>query len=412
MASEVLIKAEHVSKIFCRDLKKSLAYGVRDVAGEFFGRRRPEKETMAPPREDGGDLRRKEFWANRDISFEVRRGECLALLGRNGAGKTTLLKLLNGLIKPDRGRITMRGRVGALIALNAGFNPILTGRENIYVYGSVLGLAKKEIDASFDEILEFSELSDFIDTPLQSYSSGMQVRLGFAVATALQPDVLLIDEVLAVGDAAFRAKSINRLKSIANKCATIVVAHNIQVLANLCDTGFYLKEGHPVDYGPIDKVLATYSDDLSRASANYVQRLVYKHEGIVDAKFEVPKTMQFDESLTVQIKVRGKRKYTDVSFRAVIFDAEYQPVAEFNTVNFDYRFDLEEGEQTLTLKTDRIRLRPDSYTLEFYLHGSGDLRMIVRTCKRTPLKVVGFRRSFAPYVLGALPSGHQPGQDS
>jgi ABC-type polysaccharide/polyol phosphate transport system ATPase subunit len=141
-------------------------------------------------------LRDGEFWAVRDVSFELRRGECLGLIGHNGAGKTTLLKMLNGLIKPDAGSITMRGRVGALIALGAGFNPILTGRENIYINGSVLGLTKKEIDAKIDEIIDFAEIREFIDTPVQSYSSGMTVRLGFAVATKLAFGFLVVNEVV------------------------------------------------------------------------------------------------------------------------------------------------------------------------------------------------------------------------
>ena len=149
-------------------------------------------------------------WAVNNVSFA--QAECLGLIGRNGAGKTTLLKMLNGLIKPDAGRIEMRGRVGALIALGAGFNPILTGRENIYVNGSVLGLTKKEIGAKLDEIVDFAEIGDFIDTPVQNYSSGMAVRLGFAVASSIRPDVLLIDEVLAVGDISFVLRCLNRVE--------------------------------------------------------------------------------------------------------------------------------------------------------------------------------------------------------
>ncbi|MEM1013338.1 MAG: ATP-binding cassette domain-containing protein, partial [Planctomycetota bacterium] len=162
---DVLIKVDGVGKKFCRDLKRSLWYGVKDLAAEVTGR---------PGERD--NLRRDEFWAVDDVSFEVRRGECLGLIGHNGAGKSTLLKMLNGLIKPDRGSITMRGRIGALIELGAGFNPILTGRENVYVNGSVLGMTKKEIDRKFDAILDFAEIEDFIDAPVQTYSSGMKVR--------------------------------------------------------------------------------------------------------------------------------------------------------------------------------------------------------------------------------------------
>lgn len=216
---DVLIRAEGVSKKFCRSFKRSLWYGVQDVVSEL--------NPFSPSSAGGSseELRQEEFWAVSDVTFELRRGECLGLIGHNGAGKTTLLRMLNGLIKPDRGRIEIKGRVGAIIALGAGFNPLLSGRENVYVYGSVLGLTKHDIDRQIDDIIDFAELEDFIDAPVQSYSSGMQVRLGFAVATAMQPDVLLLDEVLAVGDMSFRHKCFNRINKIIKQCAVIFVSH-------------------------------------------------------------------------------------------------------------------------------------------------------------------------------------------
>jgi len=215
--SEVLVRCGNVSKKFCRDLKKSLWYSVRDVAADFFCLK---EQAQQPSNGATAELRPDEFWAVNDISFELKRGECLGLIGRNGAGKTTLLKMLNGLIKPDRGRIEIRGRIGALIALGAGFNPILTARENIYVNGSILGLSKKQIDAKFDEIVEFAEIGEFIDAPVQSYSSGMRVRLGFAVAAVLmKPDVLLLDEVLAVGDVGFTIKCLNAVRQLSARSA-------------------------------------------------------------------------------------------------------------------------------------------------------------------------------------------------
>src|SRR5688572_17263205 len=223
MSADVLLRVEGVSKKFCRDLKRSLWYGLNDTAADLVGR------------SSSNGLRPDEFWALDGVSVELARGECLGLIGRNGAGKTTLLKMLNGLIKPDKGRIEMRGRVGALIALGAGFNPILTGRENIYVNGSVLGLSKREIDAKLEEIIDFAEIREFIDMPVQSYSSGMQVRLGFAVATALNPDVLLLDEVLAVGDASFRNKCYNRIGSLRQRAATIFVSHTMDQVCQVCD---------------------------------------------------------------------------------------------------------------------------------------------------------------------------------
>src|SRR5262245_2276265 len=177
MPKDVLISVEHVSKKYCRSLKHSMFYGVQDVVRDIF---RLDSYT--------GELRDNEFWAIDGVSFEVKRGECLGIIGPNGAGKSTLLKMLNGILLPDRGKITRRGRVGARIELVAGFHPMLTGRENIYVNGAILGLGRKEIDRKFDEIVAFAELEDFIDSPVKFYSSGMYVRLGFAVSAHLNPD--------------------------------------------------------------------------------------------------------------------------------------------------------------------------------------------------------------------------------
>lgn len=241
-----LVKVEGVAKKFCRDLRRSLWYGLRDLAGELRGKPL------------GGELREDEFWAVKDISFELRRGQCLGLIGRNGAGKTTLLRMLNGTVKPDRGRIELRGRVGALIALGAGFNPVLSGRENVYVNASVLGLTSREIGAKFDEIVRFAEIGEFIDAPVQSYSSGMAVRLGFAVATALEPDVLLLDEVLAVGDLEFRAKCFARMGSVLQNACVIFVSHSEAQVARICDQALLMEKGGRLFHGGTSEALKHY----------------------------------------------------------------------------------------------------------------------------------------------------------
>lgn len=260
--SEILVRVENLGKLFCRDLKRSLAYGLLDGLNDLvpFGVRKYQS--------DGDPVMRKgEFWANRGVSFELRRGECIGLIGHNGAGKTTLLKMLNGLIRPDVGRIEMRGRVGALIALGAGFNPILTGRENVYIAGSVLGLSKKEIDARYDEIVAFSELEKFMESPVQNYSSGMQVRLGFAVASAMKPDVLLLDEVLAVGDAGFQAKCFNTLAKLRKEGVPfILVSHNMHHIARYCHRVLYLRQGQPEFLGDVDEGIKYFLNDMGEPS--------------------------------------------------------------------------------------------------------------------------------------------------
>lgn len=204
-------------------------------------------------------LRSGEFWANREISFEIPRGECLGIIGHNGAGKTTLLKLLNGLLRPDVGRIEMTGRVGAMIALGAGFNPILSGRENIYINGAILGLTRREIERQIDEIIDFAELAHAIDAPVRTYSSGMNVRLGFAIASSLKPDILIIDEVLAVGDTDFRIKCMKRMRNIVNNgCAVILVSHSMTDIRNLATQVLWLKNGSVCQLGKPAEVITNY----------------------------------------------------------------------------------------------------------------------------------------------------------
>ena len=231
---EVLVKVEGLSKKFCKDLKRSLKYGVQDL---FPSLSRKEKSSV---------LRKDEFWAVRDISFELQRGECLGLIGHNGAGKSTLLKMLNGLINPDEGKITIRGRVGALIELGAGFNPLLTGRENIFNNGAVLGFSRKEIEEKVEGIIDFSEIREFIDMPVQNYSSGMKVRLGFAIASQMEPDVLIIDEVLAVGDVGFRMKCLTRIGSLLSKTAVIFVSHSMPQVSRISNKVLLMENGKPV----------------------------------------------------------------------------------------------------------------------------------------------------------------------
>lgn len=250
--TDTLVKVENVSKKFCRDLKRSLWYGVQDLGFELLAQKSTDKK-----------LRKDEFWAVKDISFEVARGEVLGLIGHNGAGKTTILRMLNGLIKPDKGRVVVKGRMQALIALGAGFNPILTGRENIFVNASILGISEKEIKKRFDEIVEFSGIKDYIDMPVQSYSSGMTVRLGFSVAAHLEPDILLVDEVLAVGDLAFRTKCQVRIQELRRKgVAIIFVSHNLHAVSHICNRSITLNKGQIIYDGYTEEAINKYRTNL------------------------------------------------------------------------------------------------------------------------------------------------------
>lgn len=233
MDKDVVIDAQGVSKKFCFSLKRSMYYGAHDIFRDTLCLRNKDVK-----------LRKEEFWAVDDVSFKLRRGEAFGIIGPNGSGKTTMLKMLNGIIQPDRGSITVRGRTGALIALGAGFHPQLTGRENVYINGAILGMSKKEIDHKFDAIVDFSGIEEFLDTPVKHYSSGMFVRLGFSVAAHLDPDILLVDEVLAVGDVGFRAKSYEFIKQLQRDGVSIIlISHNLPAVYETCSKTMLLWKG-------------------------------------------------------------------------------------------------------------------------------------------------------------------------
>jgi ABC-type polysaccharide/polyol phosphate transport system ATPase subunit len=203
------------------------------------------------------------LWALKNVSFDLEQGQSLALVGSNGAGKTTTLKLLANITRPTTGRIETSGKLSALIELGAGFHPDLTGRENIYLNGSILGLKRQEINKRFEEIVEFSELNRFIDTPVKRYSSGMIVRLGFAVASCVEPEILLVDEVLAVGDASFRQKSLKRIQSLINQGTSILfVSHNLYMVQAVCQKSLYLKNGEVKLWDETKKVIEAYETDI------------------------------------------------------------------------------------------------------------------------------------------------------
>ena len=387
--SELLIQAESVSKKFCRRLRKSLWYGVKDMAAEALGGSRSHDE-----------LRADEFWAVKDVSFELRRGECLGLIGHNGAGKTTLLKMLTGLIKPDHGSITLRGRVGALIALGAGFNPILTGRENVQVNASVLGLSRAEIDSRIDEIIDFSGIGDFIDAPVQNYSSGMQVRLGFAVATAMKPDILILDEVLAVGDAAFRHKCYTRIAQIQDHAAVIFVSHMMDQVARICDRAIYMEKGRPLVSGVVQDAVVGYERSLAIHDPDSALTHLTVNEPIRHFEFRLATpSLAIGEDLVSRILVESARTIHAVFFRILIYSLAGETVCEWSSEVTHPPQSLPAGRNGFEIRVHHLALRPGHYRVSFLITRKGTLEPVAWAHKVELLEVVGPRLGAAHYLV-------------
>ncbi|NJN24999.1 MAG: ABC transporter ATP-binding protein [Cyclobacteriaceae bacterium] len=262
--SEVAIKVEGIGKKY--RIGKMKSGELRETFGNLLRSFKPGNSNQQPPTDS-------EFWALKDISFEVKKGEAVGIIGRNGAGKSTLLKVLSRITKPTTGRFEINGRVSSLLEVGTGFHPELTGRENIYLNGTILGMKRREIKLKFDEIVAFSGVEEFIDTPVKHYSSGMKVRLAFSVAAHLEPEILIIDEVLAVGDAEFQKKCLGKMEDVTGQGRTVLfVSHNMGAVERLCNYGIFLNIGEIIDKGTIGGTIQKYLTSFEKFGNNIGQR--------------------------------------------------------------------------------------------------------------------------------------------
>jgi lipopolysaccharide transport system ATP-binding protein len=339
------------------------------------------KEIRGKRHGGNGELRRDEFWAVKDVSFELKRGECLGLIGRNGAGKTTLLRLLNGLIKPDQGRVEMWGRVGAIIALGAGFNPILTGRENIYVNASVLGLSKREIDTQIDEIIDFAEIGEFIDMPVQSYSSGMSVRLGFAIATVLKPDILLLDEVLAVGDAAFRFKCHRRINEVLKDAAVIFVSHDMPHIARICDKTLVLTHGEVHFFGATQAGMEVYRS-LNENGVSAEEGFISINPPITHFVVEPQsKEIPSGTALIVDMVLTASRFFGSVTLRVAVYTLSGAFAADALVDSDEHRMKVDQGTNRWRIQIASLPLKAGRYQVSFsFADSDGEFLAVSYKC--------------------------------
>ena len=336
-------------------------------------------------RNNGKQAESKEFWALKDLNFEIKKGEAVGIIGRNGAGKSTLLKILSRITEPTKGRFEINGRVSSLLEVGTGFHPELSGRENIYLNGTILGMKRKEIKAKFDEILAFSGVEKFIDTPVKHYSSGMKVRLAFSVAAHLEPEILIIDEVLAVGDAEFQKKCLGKMDEVSkNEGRTVLfVSHNMGAVQNLCERGLLLKDGSVLRDDKISGVIDFYK---KLTSFNTERKIVIgkevKREGRGNAEivsielFENHEPVEFlssGEDAVFKIGIRNKQNkvLTDVELSAGIDDALGNRIIHFSNHLSGDQLSLTEGINYVNIHFPKMPLMQSSYNMTLHLTSNG-----------------------------------------
>jgi lipopolysaccharide transport system ATP-binding protein len=322
----------------------------------------------------------EEFWALKNVSFEVKQGEVLGIIGRNGAGKSTLLKILSRITEPTEGRVVLRGRVSSLLEVGTGFHPELTGRENIFLNGAILGMTQREIRSKFDEIVAFAEVEQFLDTPVKHYSSGMYVRLAFAVAAHLEPEILVVDEVLSVGDAEFQKKCLGKMDDVSRKQGRTVlfVSHNIEAVLKLCTRGIFFESGRVKAAGNVKAVVPAYLHsnsssprivDLSRKArpvglAEKI-RLVQVSPSDARSTWSIP----FGQQLSLDIAINAEASLSHVELGIGVFSAGGFEVASWSSKCSDVQLPVRTGINTFRMQFEHLRLIPGHYYFGIGLHG-------------------------------------------
>jgi len=316
----------------------------------------------------------EEFWAVKNISFEINKGERVAIVGRNGAGKSTLLKILSQITEPTSGKITIDGRVASLLEVGTGFHPELTGRENIFLNGAILGMSKKEIQSKFDEIVAFSEVEKFLDTPVKRFSSGMYVRLAFSVAAHLEPDILILDEVLSVGDASFQKKCLGKIEEVSEHGRTILfVSHNMGQVNNLCTRAILMEKGEIIMQGPTTDVTRMYYQDKETSNSPDVHFEEKKNTPfyisavkVLNEKNEIDTQFPHNGKIVLEVTVKSDSKLADVLLGVHVTDALDKRIFT-SEIGISDKFQ-EEKTKTFRMTIPPVTLTPNNYKFSVGLH--------------------------------------------
>jgi len=342
---------------------KALRDVIADGAKSFFQNRKIETENRKTV---------EEFWALHDVSFEVKRGDVVGIIGRNGAGKSTLLKLLSRITEPSKGSIRLRGRVASLLEVGTGFHPELTGRENIFLNGAILGMARIEIAKKFDEIVAFAEIEKFLDTPVKRYSSGMYMRLAFAVAAHLEPEILIVDEVLAVGDAAFQKKCLGKMQDVSKGGRTVLfVSHNMAAVQQLCNHGLLLEKGTVVENGEASLVVQTYTSRSTSRSESLVQLEATRRFSWLDLRVKLisfnvndGRPLFYGESCEFILEFEGSAAFEEVWFAVGFSGPDGMRYATYDSHVAQGMIAVKQEKKMVRLQIDRLLLQPGIYLLD------------------------------------------------
>jgi lipopolysaccharide transport system ATP-binding protein len=358
-----------------RTLRDTIA---ETVAAQARRLRRLGSSWKQPRAENNGST---SFWALKDVGFDIPPGKVVGIVGRNGAGKSTLLKILSRITEPTAGRVELRGRVASLLEVGTGFHPELTGRENIFLNGAILGMSRQEITRKFDEIVDFAEIDLFLDTPVKRYSSGMYVRLAFAVAAHLEPEILLVDEVLAVGDAAFQKKCLGKMGEVARQGRTIIfVSHNIAAVESLCQTGILLERGRMIGAGPIDAVLQQYMQSVQPAALGLdaaergVDGFSFRAIELLRDGAEPTDTVQVGDALTLRVTMELARPQKGMYLGAALFDTLGRRLVSFHSMEAGLTLDDELcGEVRMEVEIPQLLLLPGLYHVQLIAVGAQEI---------------------------------------
>jgi lipopolysaccharide transport system ATP-binding protein len=376
--NETVIKVENLCKTYLIGHENGNGRG-RESLRESVGRHAKSVARTVIDISRGRQIvhgdRIEEFWALNDVSFEVKHGEVLGIIGRNGAGKSTLLKILSRITEPTKGRVTIRGRVASLLEVGTGFHQDLTGRENIYLNGAILGMSRAEIKAKFDEIVDFAELEQFLDTPVKRYSSGMYVRLAFAVAAHLEPDILIIDEVLAVGDVVFQKKCLGKMKNVAQHGRTVIfVSHNLPAVVGLTTRAAWIEKGRLILEGPSGEVVSQYlrstQSELEASGDISAYRRRYRTEGYIDIQSVkvcgntagMP-CVRSKETVSLEMQLNVLRSVEQAIIVVNVLNEQLEVLTSITSTDSDFAMSLNPGLHTIRCDIGVLPLMPGYYRL-------------------------------------------------